>query len=59
MQWIEDVGGLQVEQLLMISLAWWYGILKIWCKGPTLLCSRACCSLGVAKETSLLACLLP
>ena len=42
--------GLQVEQLLMISLAWQYGIFQIWYKEPALLCNRACCSLGVEKK---------
>ena len=51
--------GLQVEQLLMKFLAWWYGIFYILCKEPVLLCNKACCSLGVAKETNLLACSLP
>ena len=50
--------GLQVEQLLMISLACRYGIFQIWCNEPALLCNRACCSSGVAKETSLSAYLL-
>ena len=51
--------GLQVEQLLMISLAWRYGIFYIWSKEPALLCNKACCFLAVAKETSLSACSLP
>ena len=34
----------------MISLACRYGIFKIWCKEPALLCNRACCSSEVAKE---------
>ena len=51
--------GLQVEQLLMKFLAWWYGIFYIWCKEPVLLYNKACFSLGVAKETNLLACSLP
>ena len=48
--------GLQVKQLLIKFLAWWYGIFYILCKEPVLLCNKACCSLGVAKETNLLAC---
>ena len=58
MQWVEDVGGLQAEQLL-IFLAWLYGIFQIWCKEQALLCNRACCSSVVAKETSLSGCSLP
>ena len=50
--------GLQVEQLLIISLAWWYGIFHSWCREPALLCNRACCFFGVAKETGLSACSL-
>ena len=46
--------GLQVEQLLMNFLVWWYGIFYIWCKEPAILCSKTC-FLGVAKETNLLA----
>ena len=48
--------GLQVEQLLIIYLAWRYGIFHSLCREPALLCNRACCSSGVAKETSLSAC---
>ena len=51
--------GLQVEQLLMISVACRYGIFQIWCNEPALLCNRACCSSGVAKETSLSTCSFP
>ena len=43
----------------MNFFAWWYGIFYIWCKEPVLLRNKACCSLGVAKETNLLACSLP
>ena len=32
--------GLQVGQLLMISLAWLYGIFQIWCNEPALLCKH-------------------
>ena len=42
--------GLQVKQLLMISLACWYGIFQIWYNEPALLCNRACCSSGVEKR---------
>ena len=45
--------GLQVEQLLMIFLAYRYGIVQILCNEPALLCNRACCSSEVAKDTSL------
>ena len=51
--------SLQVEQLLIIFLAWRYGIFHSWCRKPALLCTRACCFFGVAKETSLSACSLP
>ena len=51
--------GLQVGQLLIISLAWRYGIYHNWCREPALLCNRACCSSGVAKEASISACSLP
>ena len=51
--------GLQVRQLLIISLAWQYGIFQICCNELGLLCNRACCSSGVAEETSLSACSLP
>ena len=50
--------GLQVGQLLIISLAWQYGTFHSWCREPALLCNRACCSSGVARETSLSACSL-
>ena len=46
--------GLQVEQLLIIFLAWRYGIFHSWCRESALLCIRVCCFFGVAKETSLL-----
>ena len=39
---------LQVEQLLIISLAWQYGIFHSWCREPALLCNRACFSSGVS-----------
>ena len=39
----------------MNFLVWWYGIFYIWCKEPALLCNKASCFLGVAKETNLLA----